>query len=173
MKRVVVIGSGGAGKSTFSQKLGDATGLEVIHLDSLYWKPNWQKTPKDEWERTVAELCGRESWIMDGNFGGTRELRIIASDTVIFLDIPRYVCLYRVIKRAIRYRGRTRPDMATGCNEKFDLEFLSWIWNYPNRGGKRVCEEMEKFPEKRFVVLRSSRGAEDFLREGKSDGFSR
>ena len=56
MKRVVVIGSGGAGKSTFSRKLGEATGLEVIHLDGIYWRPNWEKTPKDEWERTVREL---------------------------------------------------------------------------------------------------------------------
>lgn len=173
MKRILVIGSGGAGKSTFSRKLGEVTGIDVIHLDSIYWRPNWEKTPKDEWESTVAELVRRDSWIMDGNFGGTREMRIKASDTVILLDIPRYICLYRVIKRAIAYRGKHRPDMAAGCNEKVDPEFLSWIWNYPRRGRRRALEEMEKFPDKRLVVLRSAREAEDFLRRGKSDGFSR
>lgn len=169
MKRVVVIGSGGAGKSTFSRKLSEATGIEVIHLDGLYWKPNWQKTPAEEWERTVAGLVKRESWIMDGNFGGTREMRIRAADTVIFMDPPRRVCMYRVLKRAIKYRGKNRPDMAEGCNEKLDLEFLGWVWNYPKRSRKRFFEEMSDFPEKRLIVLRSDREAENFLREARKN----
>ncbi len=167
MKRVVVIGSGGAGKSTFSRRLGEATGLPVIHLDSVFWKPNWQPTPAEEWEKTVAELVRREQWIIDGNFGGTRELRIRASDTVIFLDLPRLICLYRVIKRAITFRGKNRPDMADGCNEKFDREFAGWVWNFPKRSRGRILEQMKEFPEKRFVILRSSRQAERFIQETK------
>ena len=167
MERVVVIGSGGAGKSTFSRRLGEATGLPVIHLDNIFWKPNWQPTPREEWEKTVAELVRRDSWIMDGNFGGTRELRIRASDTVIFLDIPRLICLYRVIKRAITFRGKNRPDMAEGCHEKFDREFAGWVWNFPKRSRGRILEQMKEFPEKRFVILRSSRQAERFIQETK------
>ncbi len=165
MKRVLVIGSGGAGKSTFSRRLGEVTGLEVIHLDSVFWRPNWERTPGDEWERKVEEMSRGDSWIMDGNFGGTRLARIKASDTVILLDVPRSICIYRVLKRMLRYRGTNRPDMAEGCNEKVDLEFLGWIWNYPSRGRRRVFEEMSAFPEKRFVVLRSTREIEAFLRE--------
>lgn len=123
MKRVVVIGSGGAGKSTFSRKLSEATGIEVIHLDGLYWKPNWQKTPAEEWERTVAGLVKRESWIMDGNFGGTREMRIRAADTVIFMDPPRRVCMYRVLKRAIKYRGKTARTWLKAATRNL-------IWNF-------------------------------------------
>ena len=167
MERVVVIGSGGAGKSTFSRRLGEATGLPVIHLDSVFWNPDWEPTPAEEWEKTVAKLVRRDRWIMDGNFGGTRELRIRASDTVIFLDIPRLVCLYRVIRRAITFRGKSRPDMADGCHEKFDLEFAGWIWNFPKRSRGRILEQMKQFPEKRFVILRSSREAERFIRETK------
>src|SRR5688500_8213457 len=167
MERVVVIGSGGAGKSTFSRRLGEATGLPVIHLDNVFWKPNWQPTPAEEWEKTVAELVRRDSWIMDGNFGGTRELRIRASDTVIFLDIPRLICLYRVIKSAITFRGKNRPDMAEGCHEKFDREFAGWVWNFPKRSRGRILEQMKEFPEKRFVILRSSRQAERFIQETK------
>lgn len=168
MERVVVIGSGGAGKSTFSRRLGEATGLPVIHLDSVFWKPNWQPTPAEEWEKTVTELVRRDRWIMDGNFGGTRELRIRASDTVIFLDFPRLICLYRVIKRAITFRGKNRPDMADGCNEKFDREFAGWVWNFPKRSRGRILEQMKEFPEKRFVILRSSREAERFIEETKA-----
>lgn len=169
MKRVVVIGSGGAGKSTFSRQLGEITGLEVIHLDSLYWKPNWQKTPAEEWEKIVAELVGRDSWIMDGNFGGTRESRIRACDTVVFLDIPRRVCMYRVIKRVIKHRGANRPDMAEGCNEKLDVEFLLWVWNFRKRSRHRIMSDLEMFPEKRIIVLKSGREIEDLLREAALD----
>mgnify|MGYP003406687918 FL=1 len=172
MKRIVVIGSGGAGKSTFSRRLGEATGIEVIHLDTVFWRPGWERTPRDEWELIVSEMVRRDSWIMDGNFGGTREIRIRACDTVILLDVPRHVCLYRVIKRAIRFRGKSRPDMAEGCSEKVDFEFLSWVWNYPRKGRRRVFEEMKAFPRKNFIVLKSTREAEEFLRKGKSDGFS-
>jgi adenylate kinase family enzyme len=163
MKRVVVIGSGGSGKSTFARSLGEATGIEVIHLDSLYWKPNWRKSPPAEWEKRVAELVKRDSWIMDGNFGGTRRMRIEASDTVVFLDFPRLVCIYRVIRRGICYRGKSRPDMAEGCNEKLDLEFLSWVWNFPARSRYRIFEDVNTFPGKRLVILRSSRDVEEFL----------
>jgi adenylate kinase family enzyme len=165
MKKVMVIGSGGSGKSTFSRKLGDITGIGVIHLDSVFWRPGWQRTPTDEWESEVARMVLRDSWIMDGNFGGTRLIRIKACDTVILLDIPRYRCVYRIINRALRYRGMSRPGMAAGCDEKIDLEFLSWVWNYPRRGRERAFEEMKQFPEKRFVVLRSPSEVDGFLRE--------
>lgn len=165
MKKIIVIGSGGSGKSTFSRRLGERTSIEVIHLDREYWRPNWEKTPVDEWEARVATILGRDSWIMDGNFGGTREMRMQAADTIIFLDIPRRVCLYRILKRTIQYYGRSRPDMAEGCDERFDLEFLLWLWNYPNRTRSRVIEASEKFPDKRFVRLRTTSEVEKFLSE--------
>ena len=168
MKRVVVIGSGGAGKSTFAKRLGEATGLPVMHLDSFFWRPKWQPTPKREWEMLVTGLVQRDKWIMDGNFGGTRKLRIEAADTIIFLDIPRLVCMYRVIKRAVKYRGKNRPDMAAGCNEKIDLEFISWVWNFPKRSKARISDEMRPHPEKQFIVLRSSREADSFIKEARS-----
>ena len=99
MKKVVIIGSDGAGKSTLARRLGAATGIEVFHLDKLYWKPNWTKTPKDEWLKTVENLLCKDEWIMDGNFGGTMEIRLAACDTAIFLDFPRTVCTYCSFKR--------------------------------------------------------------------------
>ncbi len=97
MKKVLVIGSGGAGKSTFAKRLSEKTGLEVIHLDQLYWQPNWVETPKDEWQEIVKEIIEGDEWILDGNFGGTMEMRIEACDTVIFLEMPRTVCVYRIL----------------------------------------------------------------------------
>src|SRR5687767_15631826 len=101
MKRVLVVGSGGAGKSTFSRRLGERLGLEVIHLDTEFWRPGWTRTPRDQWRRKVEELCRRESWVMDGNFSGTFEHRLGACDTVIFLDLPRWVCAWLVLKGVV------------------------------------------------------------------------
>jgi adenylate kinase family enzyme len=165
MKRVLVIGSGGAGKSTLARRLGEILGLEVIHLDVEHWRPGWVETPKDEWARKVDELCGRDSWVMDGNFSGTLERRLAACDTVVFLDLPRVVCVWRVLKRVVMYRDGTRPDMAEGCREKFDLKFLLWVWNYPERTRPKVLTLLERYRErKRIVRLGSSAEVEEFLR---------
>ena len=164
MRKILVIGSGGAGKSTFSRRLGERLGLEVIHLDTAFWNPGWVATPKDEWARKVEELIARESWVMDGNFSGTLDVRIAACDTVIFLDLPRTVCLWRVLKRAVMYRNARRPDMAEGCREKFDLEFLLWVWNYPKRSRPKVLALLGRHAgDKKIVRLRSSAEAERFL----------
>ncbi|MEQ1604287.1 MAG: DNA topology modulation protein [Pyrinomonadaceae bacterium] len=163
MKKVVVIGSGGSGKSTFSRQLGEVTGLPVVHLDQLYWHAGWVKTPADEWEAIVRRELEKPDWIMDGNFGGTRPMRLAACDTVIFLDLPRWLCIYRILKRTLTYRKGTRPDMAEGCDERFDPEFMLWVWNYPNSGRKRVVNELEHLTDKNIITLKTSAEVEDFF----------
>lgn len=164
MKKVIVIGSGGAGKSTFSRRLGELTGIEVFHLDKLYWRAGWIEPPKDEWRQTVEDYLKKESWIMDGNFGGTMDLRLAACDTAILLDLPRSVCLYRVLKRRLKYRNTNRPDMSEGCHEQIDYEFLKWIWDYPKTKKLRVEEKLKRFEnEKAIIRLKSQREVEEFF----------
>ena len=93
MRRVLLIGSGGAGKSTLARRIAARTGLPLIHLDALYWKPGWVETPAAPWRETVAGLLQRDTWVMDGNYGGTLDLRLAACDTAIFLDLPPRICL--------------------------------------------------------------------------------
>jgi adenylate kinase family enzyme len=166
MRRVLVIGSGGAGKSTFARRLGERAGLPVIHLDRHFWHPGWVETPKDEWRRRVEELCAGESWVMDGNYSGTLEVRLAACDTVIFLDLPRAVCLWRVLKRVLTYREGSRHDMAEGCHERVDLKFLYWVWTYPKRRRARILALLNDVNgQKQVVRLRSSDEVERFLAE--------
>ena len=166
MRRVLVIGSGGAGKSTFAARLGERTGLPVIHLDSLFWRAGWQETPRDVWAARVDELLKRDEWIMDGNYGGTLERRLEACDTVVFLDFPRALCLWRVLKRRARFRGRARPDMAEGCHERLTREFVRWIWTYPRERRPGVLKRLgELGGGRRVFVLRSPREAGRFLEE--------
>jgi adenylate kinase family enzyme len=166
MRRVLVIGSGGAGKSTLARRLGERLGLPVIHLDACFWRPGWVETPKEEWRQKVEELCAREAWVMDGNFSATLEARLAACDTVVFLDLPRTVCVWRALKRLVMYRNKRRPDMAEGCGEKFSLKFLHWVWTFPSRTRPKVLERIGRVAVgKRVFRLRSSAEVERFLAE--------
>jgi adenylate kinase family enzyme len=166
MKRVLVIGSGGSGKSTFAKRLGKLLDIEVKHLDSFYWRAGWTKPAEEDWLRTVADLVSDDAWIIDGNFGGTLELRVRHCDTIVFLDMSRLLCLWRVVKRRLTYRNRSRPDMSEGCNEKIDLEFLSWIWGYSNRSRPKVVRLLQEHSvHKRVVWLRSDDEVERFLED--------
>ncbi len=164
MKRIIIIGSGGAGKSTLARRLSEILNIEVFHLDKLYWQPNWVEPPKNEWQKTVDEILKRDSWIMDGNFGGTMEMRLQACDTAIFLDFPPTICLYRILKRRLKYRKTNRPDMTIGCNEKVDFKFLGWIWNYRKINKPKVESLLRNFErDKTIIRLKSARDVEKFL----------
>ncbi len=169
MRRILIIGPGGAGKSTLARRLGRQLGLEVFHLDKLYWRPGWVEPPKEEWLRKVEELSAGESWVMDGNYSGTLDVRLAACDTVVLLDLPRTVCLFRVVRRAWRYRGASRPDMGEGCREQLNkdfLVFLLWVWNYPRRSRPNILARLaEVAGTKQVYRLRSSAEAERFLAE--------
>ncbi|HJU92488.1 MAG TPA: DNA topology modulation protein [Pyrinomonadaceae bacterium] len=166
MKRVLVIGPGGSGKSTFARRLGEILGIEVKHLDSFYWRAGWTKPSNENWLKKVDELISGESWIIDGNFGGTLARRVERCDTIIFLDMPRLLCVWRVTKRRLTYRNRSRPDMAEGCAEKLDFEFISWVWNYSNRSRPKVVKLInENKASKKIVWLRSNADVEKFLNQ--------
>src|SRR3954454_13806559 len=133
MKRVLVIGSGGSGKTTLSRSLGQKLNVPVVHLDQLYWSAGWVEMPKQEWSRVVDDLLLRDEWIIDGNYSGTLEKRIAKCDTIIFLDMSSILCLWRIVKRRFLYRRGTRPDMAEGCEEHLNLKFALWVLNYPRK----------------------------------------
>jgi adenylate kinase family enzyme len=162
--RVLVIGSGGSGKSTLAAQLGERLGLPVIHLDREYWRTGWNATPSAEWGARVDELVRGDRWIMDGNYGGTLDQRLAASDTVIFLDLPRLTCVRRVVTRWLRFRGRSRPDMARDCPEHLTWEFVRWIWTYPTRRRGDVLARLAAVEgHARVIVLRSPREVRRFV----------
>jgi adenylate kinase family enzyme len=154
MRRVAIIGSPGAGKSTFARKLGERLNIPVIHLDKLYWQPGWVEPDPNSWRETLTHAMGAECWIMDGHYGSTLDLRLAVADTVILLDFSRAVCLRRVFTRVLHTWGRNREDMGPGCYEKVDWEFIKFIWNF-NRDYLPVAKEkLRTFTGKTYVFTR-------------------
>lgn len=170
MKKVIVVGSSGAGKTYFSRRLSRALGIELIHIDRVYWGANWTEPTKDEWKDRLGQLLRRDSWVIDGNYTNTLDMRLAACDTVIFLDIRRTLCTWRVIRRTMRFYRRNRPDMADGCLERFDLPFLAFVWNYPEKTRPKIMSLIEKHKEStNFIHLRSPRAVRLFLNELEND----
>ena len=166
MKKIILIGSGGAGKSTLAKRLGEILNISVYHLDQYFWKPGWVPTPNDEWDKFLEELVRKEQWIIDGNFGRTLDIRLKEADTVIFLDMPRYITIYRIIKRRIMYHRKTRPDMNEGCNEKLDLEFIQWVWNFNRDKRADILKKIKIFSSnnKEIIILKRPAEVKKFLK---------
>lgn len=120
MKRVLVVGCSGAGKSVFARQLGEILNLPVIHLDRLQWLAGWIPRDKEEFRRLQLDAMEGSSWIVDGNYGATLDLRVPKEDTIFWLDYPGALCLYRAIKRYATYKHKVREDMGAGCSERLD-----------------------------------------------------
>lgn len=163
MKRVLIIGCGGAGKSTLARTLGEKTGLPVVHLDKLFWKPGWVESAKEEIDQKIIEAATQERWIMDGNYNRTMPLRLQYCDTVIYLDFSRIACLMGVCKRILTTYGTVRPDMGEGCPERFDWEFLKWVWNFNKNNRQRYYAMLGNLPEKNVIILKNRRQVRKFL----------
>jgi len=164
LHKILVIGCCGAGKSTFSKKLQAILELELIHLDQYYHKPNWEEPKKVEWEKRVNNLVQKPSWIMDGNYSETMDIRIKNADTIIYLDYPILKCFWRVIKRVFKYNGIQRSDMANGCKEEFDLEFLYFVLMFNIRFRKEILTKLNLVKDKKEVcVFKTDKQADKFL----------
>ena len=164
MKRIMVIGCCGAGKSTFSKKLQQIIDIQLIHLDQCYWQPNWQETDKLEWQEAVQKLANQPEWIIDGNYGGTLDIRLDRADTIIFLDYPSWKCLWRVMKRVLKYWGKVRPDMPEGCKERFDWNFLHYVATFNQKKRPGIFKKISALNQKKNIfIFKTDKQANKFL----------
>lgn len=173
MDKIMVIGvSAGVGKSTFASQLGKRLGLPVRHLDTYYWKPGWVESEPEEFQRTTETLAAEASWIIDGNYSATFDVRVREADTMIYLELPLYVCLYRVLKRWLMNLGKTRPDMAEECPEKVDYAFLSFIVRTYGARRQKMRKRLQHFEAlsvgNRVFMLTNQRQINGFLKTIKS-----
>ena len=170
MNRIMIIGCGGAGKSTLARQLGDLTGLPVVHLDKLFWHPGWVESTKDEIDEKIMAAMAEPRWIIDGNYNRTLPKRLEYCDTVIYLDFSRVACLLGIAKRVLTTYGTVRPDMAEGCPERFDWEFLRWVWRFNGKHRKKYYDRLNR-TDKQVYILKNRRQVKRFLKQiGENHG---
>ncbi|TYR81833.1 topology modulation protein [Priestia megaterium] len=170
MKRIMVVGiSAGVGKSTFARELGEALDIQVHHLDVLYWKPGWVEAPLEEFRDKQDQLTHQDEWIIDGNYSNSFDIRFARADTMIYLELPLTICLYRVLKRWITNIGNTREDIGEGCPEKIDWPFLKFIVTTYRDRKQKMKKRMQEFErlhtENKAIALTSRKEIDAYLQQ--------
>ena len=158
MKKIIVIGCPGSGKSTVSRALHNKTSIPLYHLDMMYWNADKTTVEKSVFLERLSAVLEKDEWIIDGNYGATMELRMAECDTVIFLDYPLEVCLGGIKER----RGKPRSDMPWIETEE-DAEFIEFIKSYNEQQRPKVFELLEKYSDKNIIILGSREQADAFL----------
>ena len=158
MKKVIVIGCPGSGKSTFSRVLHERTGLPLYHLDLLYWNSDRTTVSKDVFRERLQNVLMLDRWIIDGNYGSTIEMRMAECDTVFLLDFPLDVCIEGVRQR----QGKPRPDMPW-IETEYDEEFLEFIRNFEKDSKPKILTLLQIYQEKNIIILKSREEADSFI----------
>ena len=165
MQRVMICGGPGSGKSTLARAVGAATGLPVHHMDHLHWKPGWVERPFAEKAPMAKAVADGDAWVFEGGMSATYDYRASRADTFIWVDLPMPLRFWRVVKRLVTSYGRTRPDSAPGCPERFDrgtLDFWKWIWDTRHTHRVRLQRVINEHAHLTVYHLTTRRAVRDF-----------
>lgn len=164
MQRVVILGEPGSGKSTLARLIGQGFGLQVVHLDQLYWTPGWIPEDFATFKQKHDQRVMQDRWVIEGLYTRTWDLRLERADTVVWLDLPLPLRLYRVTRRILLHFGKVRTDAAPGCPEKLDWRFYQYILQGFRKRREGVMQKLHSLrPDQQVTVLRSPREVEKFL----------
>jgi len=159
MNKIIILGSSGTGKTTLARTLSKKLNIKALHLDSLYWKKNWRNIEKTEFNQKMKVfLTKNQSWVNDGNYLNNSHFkyRLDLADTIIYLDYGVSVALKGIFQRASNYKHQVRSDMASGCVEGIDQDFLKYVANFSDKG-KMIKAIIKKYENKKRVLIFNSR----------------
>jgi adenylate kinase family enzyme len=160
--RIAIIGCGGSGKSRLARSLGDTLGLTPVHLDGLYYDRDWKPLDKEEFAALQRDLVAAPRWIIDGNYASSLPVRLQAADTVIFLDLPAWACLWGIFQRRLRHGGGQHD--AIGVYDRITWNFIRYIAGYRKQMAPRVRRLIADYAgDAQVVVLRSRHAARRYL----------
>jgi adenylate kinase family enzyme len=165
MNRIMIVGGSGVGKSTLAHFLSVKLQLPIIHMDHLFWAPNWVQRDKAQVIQMARAAADDPSWVFEGNHSGSWDYRAERAEIIVVLIIPRWLRMWRILKRTVWHYGRSRPDMAEGCPERFDFDFWKWSWAYDSHSGGKLRAFGQSWSDQRQVVwLSSPREVRHFMR---------
>ena len=156
--KIAILGYSGSGKSTLARKLGEKLGCPVLHLDQVQFTSGWVERDRGEAVALVEAFLERDQWVIEGNYSEfALERRLREADRIFLLELNRWTCLIRAVRRVARFRGQTRPDMAPGCPERWDWEFLRWVvWDGRSAQRRRQYRQIAaQYPEKTTMFRRA------------------
>ena len=159
MKKVIIIGCPGSGKSTFARKLSAITGLPLYHLDMMYWNKDRTTVEKDVFVERLQNAMSEDMWIIDGNYNSTMEMRLKECDTVFFLDYPTQICIDGIESR----RGKARSDIPWVENNYVDVEFVEFVNRFNSDSRPGIIGLLEKYSSKNIMIFRSRNESEEYL----------
>jgi len=169
VEKIVVIGSPGAGKTDFALQLGKICNIKVLHLDRLFWKRGWGKKSRDARIDILYQVMLEKQWIIEGTYLGSFEPRLEEADTIIFLDMLPLLCLWRIIIRHWKNRGKPRRDLPMDSKDKLTLGLMLKVLAFPFAERKRLKQTLNKYDSGRVIWLHSRKGVAKFLKEQKQD----
>ncbi len=160
--RILIIGCSGSGKSTLARELSALLALPYVSMDrDVFWLPGWQQRQRADALAIVERTVAQPQWIMDGTSPGTLPLRLPRTNLVLWMRPPRCISLYGVVSRWLRYRGRTRPEMAENCPERLSREFLRYVWNFEKTESPEIEQKLADYGgDVPALVVRSRRQAQ-------------
>jgi adenylate kinase family enzyme len=169
--KIAIIGCPGSGKSTLAFKLHQILHIPLVHLDQYFWKPGWQRPDRQEFAEIHDKLCDAPEWIMEGMATRHFEYRLQKADVIIFLDVPLYVCLYRIFRRAFANFGKVFFSSARGCKERLpDREFLTYVWNFNKKQKPEVKALLQKYGnDKKIFVVKNQHELNELIRNIGND----
>lgn len=165
MRRIIVVGCQGSGKTRLARALGQKLALPVVHLDVLYWQPGWTPSDTASFRARVAEAIAGDAWVVDGSFSGLAfDLTLARADVLVVIDRPRWVCQWRILWRSAFDRTPSRPDLPAGCPEQFDWKLMKEAWRYDRERVPVIEAERRQYgPDVPVVRLRRDRDIRGFL----------
>lgn len=165
MKRILIIGSNGAGKSTFSFALAEKLNLPLIHIDQIYWHGNWEVTPPEVFQERLLQETQKDEWIIEGNNIQSLNQRLKYADTVFWFEFSPILCIKDIIRREIKYCGKARPDMPKECISKFQLSFLKYAWNFNKTYRERITKSLSEATHVNVVRFTNRRQVKKYLKK--------
>ena len=163
MRRILIIGNAGVGKTTFALKLAEKTGLPLVHLDKIYWRGNWEHLSRGEFDEALQAELQKEAWIIDGNFSRTLPIRLSHCDGVFYFDFPTVSALWGITKRTLQHYGKCRSDMGGNCPAYFDKSLYKATATFNKKHRKEYYELLKN--QKNVVIFKNRKQAETYLKE--------